>query len=649
MEDSISRIFQTIPAPAILSSLREGRCIDVNESCLSLLGYRRKEMIGRTAAELSLWEKPEARAPLIRKLRRQGYLRKEPVTLQTKSGEIRHALWSAQVLELGGEDVMLSLFYDITELKRMEARLGSSLKKYQDIFENIQDLYYETGIDGIILELSPSLERLSKWKRKDLIGKSIYGMYVNPEERAELIKTIQEKGFITDYEITLKDKDRKVISCSINARLIHDEKGAPLKIIGSMRDISGRKKMEEQLRESEEKYRSVIDHIGIAVALISPRMEILAINNQMRQWYPHIDPSRKPICYKTFNHPPRKRVCSYCPTYRTLQDGETHEAVTETPLGGAVKNFRIISTPIKDPSGSVVAAIEMVEDITEKKLMQEQLRESEEWYRTIFETTASATMVIEEDTIVSFVNKAFEEGIGYSKEDVEGKKSWKDFVPEEDRAVMKEYHQLRRVSPSAAPGSYETRFLDREGNIRDVLATVAMIPGTKKSVASLTDITDRKHAERSLKEREEELSIKSRNLEELNAALKILLRQRDEDRTELEEKVLANVKTRIVPCIERLKEGPLDHRQSASLVSLEKHLQEIISPFLHRVSQAYFDLTPQEIQVAGFVKDGMTTKEIAERLGVSARTVDTHRDSIRKKLGIKNRQTSLRSFLLKFS
>ncbi|MGZ3535194.1 MAG: PAS domain S-box protein [Thermodesulfobacteriota bacterium] len=415
-------------------------------------------------------------------------------------------------------------------------------------------------------------------------------------------------------------------------------------------EIKKRRAVALELRASEEKYKSVIDHIGIGVALISPNMEILTLNNQMKKWFPRINTSqKKPLCYKAFNTPPRRRICSYCPTFKTLQDGEAHESVTQTPMGNVVRNFRIISTPVRDPDGNVIAAIEMVEDYTEKKQMQERLEESEKWYRTIFETTASGTMIIEEDTTVSLVNKAFEERIGYCKEDVQGKKSWMDFVPEEEISMIKKCHDLRRVDPSAAPGHYETRFIDKGGHLKDVLVTVAMIPGTNRSVASLLDITDRKIFEKSLKEREEELSIKSRNLEEVNSALKILLKQREEDRMELEENVLTNVKTVILPCIEKLKESHIDVRQRACLETLEIHLQEIISPFLHRVSQAFFGLTPQEIQVAGFVKDGMTTKNIAENLGVSTRTIDTHRDNIRKKLGIKNKHTSLRSFLLNLS
>ena len=158
-----------------------------------------------------------------------------------------------------------------------------------------------------------------------------------------------------------------------------------------------------------------------------------------------------------------------------------------------------------------------------------------------------------------------------------------------------------------------------------------------------------RRAEETLRQSEEELSIKSRNLEEVNTALKVLLKQREEDRKEMEENVLANVKTSIFPHIEKLKEGPLTHHQRACLEILEAQMKKIIAPFLHRISQACFDLTPQEIRVADFVKNGNTTKEIADILVISIKTVDYHRDNIRRKLGIKNYHANLRSFLLKLS
>ncbi|MEQ8188061.1 MAG: ATP-binding protein [Candidatus Eremiobacterota bacterium] len=141
------------------------------------------------------------------------------------------------------------------------------------------------------------------------------------------------------------------------------------------REENERKKAEDMLKESEEKYRGLVDNIGIGVALISPDMEILALNKQMKSWFPHIDVSAKPVCYKKFNNPPRENICSYCPTYRTLQDGQVYESFTETPAGEKTITYRIISSPVRDKDGTIKAAIEMVEDITERKKAERELIE----------------------------------------------------------------------------------------------------------------------------------------------------------------------------------------------------------------------------------------------------------------------------------
>jgi two-component system cell cycle sensor histidine kinase/response regulator CckA len=142
-------------------------------------------------------------------------------------------------------------------------------------------------------------------------------------------------------------------------------------------DIVESKKAGETFRESEEKYRSVVENIGIGIALISPAMEILSLNRQMGKWFPDIDISAKPLCYKVYNNPPRETVCSYCPTVQTLKDGQVHEAITDTPAGNRTIHYRIISSPIMDKDGRIAAAVEMVDDITERKTIEEALRISE--------------------------------------------------------------------------------------------------------------------------------------------------------------------------------------------------------------------------------------------------------------------------------
>lgn len=144
-------------------------------------------------------------------------------------------------------------------------------------------------------------------------------------------------------------------------------------VIVLMRNITEILNVGKRLKENEDKYQSVVDNIGIGVAVISPEMRILSLNRQMRQWFPLINISLKPVCYHSFNNPPRQGICSYCPTSKTLRDGLVHEAVTETPDGEVIRNYRIISSPIHGEAGEVIAAIEMVEDCTERKRNEQAL------------------------------------------------------------------------------------------------------------------------------------------------------------------------------------------------------------------------------------------------------------------------------------
>lgn len=160
------------------------------------------------------------------------------------------------------------------------------------------------------------------------------------------------------------------------------------------------------------------------------------------------------------------------------------------------------------------------------------------------------------------------------------------------------------------------------------------------------EIEERKLAEQELREREAQLEIQTSELEEVNTTLRVLLKRRNEDKTEFEEKVLYNVKELVVPYLERLKSGELDGKHRAYVSILESNLNDIVSSFTHKLSSKYLGLTPTEIQIANLVKQGRTTKEIAEILNSSDRTVEFHRKNIRKKIGLVNRKVNLRSHLL---
>jgi PAS domain S-box-containing protein len=284
-------------------------------------------------------------------------------------------------------------------------------------------------------------------------------------------------------------------------------------------------------------------------------------------------------------------------------------------------------------------------DITDRKGMEEKLRESETLYRTIFETTGTATIIIEEDTTIALVNSEFERLSGAPKRYWEGKRSWIEFAAEKERERMIQYHNQRRLDPQSAPGRYEFSFVDRKGASKNVLVTISMIPGTRRSVSSHADITELKRQQKALRRRESEIQAKSRNLEEMNTALKVLLKQREQDQSEMEERVLVNIKHLVIPYLGKLKTGRLGEKERASIDVLESNLMSIISPFSQRLSSKFLNLTPKELQVANLVKEGRTSKEIAELLDVSPGTVALYRNRIRKKLTVNGKKVNLRTYL----
>lgn len=173
--------------------------------------------------------------------------------------------------------------------------------------------------------------------------------------------------------------------------------------------------------------------------------------------------------------------------------------------------------------------------------------------------------------------------------------------------------------------------------------------GPMRVVTSHEEITALKLTEEALRKSQEELIEQKQSLEEANIAMKVLLKQREEDKLELEKKVLNNVKDLVLPYVDKLKNTRLKAKDRTLVEIIDTHLQDIISPLLQRFSNAKILLTPQEMQVASLVKDGKTSKEIADVLNVSDTTVNFHRKNLRVKFGLTNKRTNLRSYLLSIS
>ena len=165
----------------------------------------------------------------------------------------------------------------------------------------------------------------------------------------------------------------------------------------------------------------------------------------------------------------------------------------------AIVEGRGVSTLI-DGTPAVLVALN---DITERYQAVIALKKSEERYRSVFENTGAATTIVEENTIISLANNEFERLSGYTKCEIEGKKSWTEFVEKKDLEHMLARHYRRREGVDA-PRQYEFGFIRKNGEVRRVIITVDLIPGTTQAVASLIDITDRRIADEQLLQREQQ-------------------------------------------------------------------------------------------------------------------------------------------------
>ena len=161
----------------------------------------------------------------------------------------------------------------------------------------------------------------------------------------------------------------------------------------------------------------------------------------------------------------------------------------------------------------------------------------------------------------------------------------------------------------------------------------------------IRDITARKHSQDTLLKSQRDLEMKKIQLEDTNTALKVLIKNAEQEKLELEEAIAANILTLVEPHLDKLKRSGVDNRQASSIKIIESTLNNLVSPFVRTSIAMNLKLSPAEIQVANLIKQGKTSKQIAELLGLSSQTIDKHRSHIRKKIGVTNKDISLRELL----
>jgi PAS domain S-box-containing protein len=247
-EQRFANVFRASPVAIGISRLADGRFIDVNDSFVQSFGYRREEVIGRTVAELNMWQQPSDRAAIVEILRERGSVHDLETSFRMRSGELREGLSSIDVIELDDEPCLLSMMVDITERKRAEAALRDSEEQYRLIAEHSRDLIVLLDRQGRVLYASPSHQYVLGYAPIELIGRPALD-FVHPDDREQLLrewtKLAAEEHIQTTVRAQHANGDWLWIETSSSTL---EQTGSTLNV---SRDITERKRLEAQLLQSQ--------------------------------------------------------------------------------------------------------------------------------------------------------------------------------------------------------------------------------------------------------------------------------------------------------------------------------------------------------------------------------------------------------------
>ncbi len=284
-------ILESIPDEVYVKD-KEGRFLLANSACAAALASvgitSPEELIGKTDLDLFPEELARSEFDEEQKMLRSGkpIIDKEQTTRDPLSGTVIRSLMISKIPLRDPQGNIVGLVgtnRDVTAMASVREALKISEEKYRTIFENVQDVFYQTDLTGTIIDISPSIERYSRYPREELIGKPVETVYLNPSDRKALMKMLLDKGEVVDIQIPLRTKDNLIVPTSINAHLLFDDNGRPTGVEGSLRNLTERIKAENSLRETSSRLSTLIQNLHSGILVINEEGKILLANEQFRR------------------------------------------------------------------------------------------------------------------------------------------------------------------------------------------------------------------------------------------------------------------------------------------------------------------------------------------------------------------------------
>ncbi|MBS3781677.1 MAG: PAS domain S-box protein [Candidatus Thermoplasmatota archaeon] len=411
-------------------------------------------------------------------------------------------------------------------LNRIESQKEKSL-----ILETTEELIVFHDTNFTIKWGNRAAAETAGLKQEDLQGKKCYEIWGDCENICEgcpvakAVKTGEKQEGSREYEGT---------HWLIRATPMKNEKDEVIGVVDIALDITEREKTKQRLKENKEKIEGLLkatsrlekqnnveDIYKVAIDAIENIIEIdlgaifvleddKFVLKEETSGVPNHDIKARErddgMLGKTF----RTKEPDITDDLQSSEDAELHFEEYKSGISVPIGNFGVFQAMSKEKSHFDEEDSNMLEllsshvsEARNRVKLHEELERSEKKYRSIFENTGTAMVMIDKDKTISLVNEEFTKLTGFSKEEIEGKKKWPNFIVEEDRKRMESYHKKRREDPETGPSSYEFTAINRFGDARDVVIEVGLIPETEKTVASMIDITDYKKTFGALRESQE--------------------------------------------------------------------------------------------------------------------------------------------------
>ncbi|MBT8490721.1 MAG: PAS domain S-box protein, partial [Deltaproteobacteria bacterium] len=506
----------------------------LNSNAAAYAGYTPEKLVGEEALcivhpEDRKWVKLRARQ-MLKGEREAPY----EFRIQTRDGRERWILETVTSTFYEGRPAILGNSMDVTNMKKADENVRESHQLLSNIISFLPDATLIIDQNSKVLTWNRAMEELTGVEAEDMVGLDNYE-YSIPfygERRSILIDLALNADSDMENKYSFIRKEKDLLVAETDAPCVRGEnrilwgKAAPIRntngeIVGAIetiRDTTKRKQMEDALRESEIKYRELVQSANSIIYRRDTEGNVTFFNEYAQGFFgysedeilgknvvgtlvPEVDSAGNDLTAMIAD-------ISAAPDRYVINENENMRSDGERVW------IAWTNKALRDENGAIQEILCIGTDMTERRVMQGKLQESENWYRTLFETTGAGTVIIDEDTTLSLVNNEFETMTGYRKKELIGE-SWTKVIAGDDLERMKQYHDMRRTDPKAVPSNYECTLVDRHGAEKNILINVSMIPGTKKSIASFLDITEQRRLARELQESLREYRLLANNVSDI--------------------------------------------------------------------------------------------------------------------------------------